>query len=197
MPLVVLDNQFQGSAGRPYAGNVIYLSTFSKTLAPGLRLGWVIAPVEVIEKLVLAKQGVDLHSSTFDQMVAYEVARKGFLDEHVRLIRDVYRERRNAMLSSLDKYLPGEVRWTRPQGGLFLWVTLPERLNAGSLLQQALEMKVAFVPGTNFYADGTGHNTMRLNFSYVRPELIVEGIKRLGHILEVALAKESFVSVPS
>jgi 2-aminoadipate transaminase len=190
LPLVVLDNQFQGNNGAPYAGNVIYLSTFSKTLAPGLRLGWVIAPVEVIEKLVMAKQGADLHTSTFDQMVAYEVAHGGFLDQHVRTIRRVYRERRDAMLSALEKYFPPEVRWTKPQGGLFLWVVLPEHLDADVVLNSALKEKVAFVPGNSFYADGSGNNTLRLNFSYVKPQGIEEGIRRLGNVLEKALGKE-------
>lgn len=187
LPLVVLDNQFQGNNGSPYTGNVIYLSTFSKILAPGLRLGWVVAPVEVIEKLVLGKQGADLHTSTFDEMVAYEVARGGFLDNHVRVIRSVYRERRDAMLESLEKYFPEEVCWTKPQGGLFLWVLLPERLDADSVLNNALKQKVAFVPGTSFYADGSGQNTMRLNFSYVKPEKIEEGIKKLGRVLKTSL----------
>lgn len=191
LPLVVLDNQFQKNGHAPYAGNVIYLSTFSKTLAPGLRLGWIIAPAEVIEKLVLAKQGADLHTSTFNQIVAYEVAKGGFLDQHVRHIRNVYRERRDAMLAALDKYFPKEVRWTKPQGGLFLWVVLPERLDCFKLLDEAIKEKVAFVPGCAFYADESGRNTMRLNFSYVRPEVIEEGIKRLGRVIEVALKKDA------
>lgn len=189
MPLVVLDNQFQKNGGRPYSGNVIYISTFSKTLAPGLRLGWIIAPVDVIERLVQAKQGADLHTSTFNQMVAYEVARHGFLDQHVRFIRSVYRERRDAMLAALKNYMPSGVKWTKPQGGLFLWVMLPDHLNADDLLQKALKEKVAFVPGTSFYADGSGHNTLRLNFSYVLPEQIEEGVKRLGHVLETVLER--------
>lgn len=194
LPLVVLDNQYQRNGGAPYSGNVIYLSTFSKTLAPGLRLGWIIAPVEVIEKLVLAKQGADLHTSTFNQMVAYEVARGGFLDTHVRYIRTVYRERRDAMLAALDKYFPSEVRWTKPQGGLFLWVILPKHMNTIELLKTALTEKVAFVPGTAFYADASGHNTLRLNFSYVAPAKIDEGIKRLGTVLKAVLEKEPALS---
>lgn len=191
LPLVVLDNKFQGNGGHPYSGNVIYLSTFSKTLAPGLRLGWIIAPIEVINKLVLAKQGLDLHTSTFNQILAYEVARKGFLDKHIKLIRKVYGARRNAMLSALEKYFPADVRWTKPEGGLFLWVTLPEHLNANEILQKALERKVAFVPGTSFYADGAGHNTMRLNFSYVAPPVIEEGIRRLGSLLKEVIVTHS------
>lgn len=191
LPLVVLDNKFQGNGGHPYSGNVIYLSTFSKTLAPGLRLGWIIAPIEVINKLVLAKQGLDLHTSTFNQILAYEVARHGFLDKHIKLIRKVYGARRNAMLSALEKYFPADVRWTKPEGGLFLWVTLPEHLNANEILQKALERKVAFVPGTSFYADGAGHNTMRLNFSYVAPPVIEEGIRRLGSLLKEVIVTHS------
>ncbi len=188
--LVVLDNEFQVHNGAPYSGNVIYLSTFSKTLAPGLRLGWIIAPVEVIKKLVQAKQGSDLHTSTFNQMVAYEVAHGGFLDKHVRFIRAVYRERRDAMLRALEKHFPDEVRWTHPRGGLFLWVIMPEHWNAAEILKEAVKEKVAFVPGTAFYADGSGHNTMRLNFSYVTPDKIEEGMKRLGRVLARALEQQ-------
>ncbi len=182
--LVVLDNQYQAHNGAPYSGNVIYMSTFSKTLAPGLRLGWVIAPKEVIQKLVQAKQGADLHTSSFTQMVAYEVARGGFLDKHVRHIREVYRERRDAMLDALKRYFPEEVRWTHPEGGLFLWVILPEHIDAAAVLQAAVKEGVAFVPGTAFYPDGLGKNTMRLNFSNATPEKIAEGIRRLGRVLE-------------
>lgn len=187
--LFVIDNEVQGHNGVPYSGNVIYLSTFSKTLAPGLRLGWVIAPVEVIKKLVQAKQGSDLHTSTFTQMVAYEVARGGFLDRHVRFIRQVYRERRDAMLHALERYFPEGIRWTHPQGGLFLWVILPEDLDASEILKEAIKEKVAFVPGAAFYADGSGRNTMRLNFSYMTPDKIEEGIKRLARVLERFVAR--------
>ena len=187
-PLIVIDKHRRMREG--YSGNVIYLSTFSKTLAPGLRLGWVIAPRRVIQKLVQAKQGADLHTSTFTQMVAYEVARGGFLDRHVREIREVYRERRDAMLAAMERYFPSGVHWTRPQGGLFLWVTLPEAIDAGKLLKAAVEEeKVAFVPGSAFYPDGSGHNTMRLNFSYSTPDVIEEGIRRLGRVLTRALER--------
>lgn len=196
-PLVVLDNQYQAHNGAPYSGNVIYLSTFSKTLAPGLRLGWVIAPKEIIQKLVQAKQGTDLHTSTFNQIVAYEVARGGFLDQHVRYIRAVYRERRDAMFRALERYFPEEVHWTRPQGGLFLWVVLPERLNAAHVLQQAIKERVAFVPGAAFHPDGTGQNTMRLNFSNATPEKIEEGIKRLGKVLKEILSSATLSPVRS
>ncbi|MCS6903007.1 MAG: PLP-dependent aminotransferase family protein [Candidatus Bipolaricaulota bacterium] len=195
--LVMLDNQYQAHNGASYSGNVIYLSTFSKTLAPGLRLGWVIAPKEIIQKLVQAKQGTDLHTSTFNQMVAYEVARGGFLDRHVRSIRAVYSERRDAMLRALERYFPPEVHWTRPQGGLFLWVVLPEHLDAAQVLQEAVKERVAFVPGRAFYPDGTGHNTMRLNFSNAAPEKIEEGIKRLGRVLKETLSSVALSPVKS
>jgi 2-aminoadipate transaminase len=182
--LVRLDAELHGCAsGEAFRGAVLYLGTFSKTLAPGLRLGWVVAPAEVIGKLVQLKQGADLHTSTFTQMLAYEVARGGFLDEHVRLIRSVYGERRDAMLRAMETHFPSTVQWTRPQGGLFLWVTLPPGLDSTALLKEALEQKVAFVPGTPFYPSGGGARTLRLNFSYCTPERIEEGIARLGAVL--------------
>lgn len=166
-----------------FHGNVIYLSTFSKTLAPGLRLGWIVAPEEVIQHCVMAKQGMDLHTSTFVQMVAYEVVQNDFLKEHVHHIRDVYRERRDVMLTALGHYFPPGITWTRPQGGLFLWVKLPESLDSIAILEKAIENKVAFVPGAAFYTGGGGHNTMRLNFSNAQPEQIKTGICRLGEVL--------------
>jgi 2-aminoadipate transaminase len=184
-PLVKVDASLHGCAKgeRAFRGAVLYLGTLSKTLAPGLRLGWIVGPEEVIRKLVQLKQGADLHTSTFGQMVAYEVARGGFLDRHVRVIRDVYRTRRDAMLRAMETHFPAGVGWTRPEGGLFLWVTLPEDCDSASLLQHALEEKVAFVPGTSFYPCGGGNATMRLNFSYCTPERIEEGIARLGGVL--------------
>jgi len=186
-PLVILDGRLHASEGAPYSGNVLYLSTFSKTLAPGLRLGWVVAPAEVIRRLVQAKQGADLHTSTLTQMVAYEVARGGFLDRHVRLIREVYRERRDAMLMALAKHFPAGVHWTAPHGGLFLWVTLPEPMDAAEILKAAIDERVAFVPGASFFPDGSGQNTFRLNFSNATPAKIDEGMRRLGGVLHRAL----------
>jgi len=176
-------------------GNVIYLSTFSKTLAPGLRLGWIVAPPEVISKLVQLKQGADLHTSTFTQFVAYEVARDGFLDEHVKLIRKVYRERRDEMLSALTDFFPAEATWTRPLGGLFLWVTLPEGMNSRQLFQAALEQNVAFVPGDSFYAhDGhEGSRHLRLNFSNATGDQIREGIRRLSVALKSQMTELQLV----
>ncbi|MFZ2097773.1 MAG: PLP-dependent aminotransferase family protein [Anaerolineales bacterium] len=181
--IVVLDGQMRENHGNCYHGNVIYISTFSKILAPGLRLAWMIAPPEVIHKLVQAKQGADLHTATFNQMAAYEVSRGGFLDRHIKLIRQVYRERRDNMLSSMEHYFPSDIHWTHPDGGLFLWTTLPANLDAEDLLRAALESKVAFVPGKPFHPHGSGYNTMRLNFSNAKPENITEGIHRLGDVI--------------
>ena len=130
--VAVLDGEVRPSQEKytSYSGNVIYLSTFSKILAPGLRLGWIIAPPEVIRKLVQAKQGADLHTATFNQVVAHEVGKGGFLDQHVKLIRKVYRERRDVMLDALEEFMPEGVKWTHPEGGLFLWATLPEYMDA-------------------------------------------------------------------
>jgi 2-aminoadipate transaminase len=181
--VVVLDSHYRDTSDRCYRGNVIYLSTFSKTLSPGIRLAWVVAPPEVIRKLVQAKQGADLHTATFNQVVAYEVARGGFLDKHIKLIRKVYGQRRDVMLGAMDAYFPPGVEWTHPHGGLFLWGTLPEDLSAAEVLKEAIEQKVAFVPGAPFFPTGGGHNTMRINFSNATPEKIQEGIARLGRVL--------------
>jgi 2-aminoadipate transaminase len=181
--VVVLDGEQRDNCDHCYRGNVIYLGTFSKILAPGLRLAWVIAPPEVIRKLVQAKQGADLHTATFNQMVAYQVGKHGFLDEHVKLIRQVYGQRRDVMLQAMQREFPQEVRWTHPQGGLFLWGTLPAHINAADVLQAAIQQKVAFVPGEPFFPLGGGHNTMRINFSNANPENIREGIRRLGQVL--------------
>ncbi|HEX2980710.1 MAG TPA: PLP-dependent aminotransferase family protein [Anaerolineaceae bacterium] len=182
-----LDSQYRGCNGHSYSGNVIYLSTFSKTLAPGIRLAWVIAPEEVISKLVQAKQGADLHTSTFNQIAAYEVGKGGFINEHVKVICKVYRERRDVMLDVLEETMPAGVQWTHPEGGLFLWVTTPEQLDTTQLLEKAIQQKVAFVPGTSFFPGGGGTNTMRLNFSYSKPELIQEGILRLANTIRESL----------
>jgi 2-aminoadipate transaminase len=195
-PLAVLDGRLPGREGLSYSGNVLYLSTFSKTLAPGLRLGWVVAPTEVIDRLVQAKQGADLHTSTLAQMIAFEVAREGFLDRHVRYIRTVYRERRDAMIAALQRYSPPGVHWTTPQGGLFLWVTLPEPMDATDILQAAIAEHVAFVPGSAFFADGSGRNTFRLNFSNASPARIKEGVRRLGTALGHALSPSVAVTEP-
>jgi len=190
--VVALDSEFRGPNGGHYSGNVIYLSTFSKLLAPGLRLAWVIAPPEVIRKLVMTKQAADLHTSSFNQYVAYEVAKGGFLDEHVKVIRAVYKERRDVMFEMMEEMFPAGVSWSKPQGGMFLWGTLPEGMDAADVLKRAIEKKVAFVPGAAFHPRGGGENTMRINFSYSSPAEIREGVTRLGTTLK-ELIKETAV----
>jgi 2-aminoadipate transaminase len=192
-PLVTLDRENLRRRDRGYSiGNVIYLSTFSKTLSPGLRLGWIVAPPEVIVKLVQLKQGADLHTSTFVQMVAHEVAKDDFLNEHIKVIRRVYGERRDVMLQALEEYFPPEVSWTRPLGGLFLWVTLPMGMDSHRLFESALKENVAFVPGDSFYSGNgfasEGLRHFRLNFSNAEPEKIREGIRRLSVAIKNQLA---------
>ena len=171
--------------------NAIYLSTFSKTLAPGLRLGWIVAPEQVIAKLVQAKQGADLHTGGLVQYLAYDICQRGLLRAYVRTIREVYRERRDVMLKAMEEHFPPEITWTRPQGGLFLWVRMPERIDAETLLEVALEEKVAFVPGHAFYPGGQeGRCCMRLNFSNAQPEKIKEGIRRLGRAIKREMGQQ-------
>ncbi len=191
--VVALDSQYRGDDGC-YTGNVIYLSTFSKLLAPGIRLAWVIAPEQVIQKLVQSKQAADLNTAAFNQMVAYEVSKEGFLDEHVKLIRSVYKERRDVMLEMMAEMFPPEVHWTQPLGGMFLWGVLPEEMDAAEALKVAIERRVAFVPGESFHPNGGGKNTMRLNFSYSNPETIREGITRLGRVLKELVAENQMAA---
>lgn len=188
--VVSLDSEFRGPNGGHYSGNVIYLSTFSKLLAPGLRLAWVIAPPEVIRRLVMAKQAADLHTASFNQYVAFEVAKGGFLDEHVKVIRATYKERRDVMIEMMEEMFPAGVTWRKPQGGMFLWGILPEDMDSAEVLKRAIAKKVAFVPGEAFHPTGGGRNTMRLNFSYTAPDAIREGIARLGTTLKESIAEK-------
>ena len=174
-PLAALDSERHGELRY-----VIYLSTLSKLLAPGLRVGWVAAPAPLIARMVQAKQGMDLHSSSLVQAVAYEACRDGLLDRHIPLIRSIYKTRRDAMRAALSAYMPPEVAWTMPAGGMFFWLTLPPERDATALLQHSLEHHVAFVPGATFYANGGGQNTMRLNFSHPTSEQISAGVQRLA-----------------
>ena len=182
-PVVVIDDEMRAKEVPIYSGNVIYTSTFSKILAPGLRLAWVVAPTEVIKKLVQAKQGCDLHTATFNQYIAYELANSPWMKTHIQLIRKVYKERRDTMIQALEANMPENVRWTHPKGGLFLWMTLPEGVDTSKIFSEAVAQKVAFVPGGPFHPLGGGKNTMRLNFSNSKPEMINEGIVRLANVI--------------
>jgi DNA-binding transcriptional MocR family regulator len=172
-----------GRAGGIDAGGVLYCGTFSKTIAPALRIGWIAAPRAVIDRLVLIKQASDLHTSTLDQMILHDVA-STIAPDHLARIRRTYRARRDAMLAALGEFFPAACRWTRPEGGMFVWVTLPAHLDAEELLRRSLaEAKVAFVPGRSFHADGTGGNTLRLNFSLNSESTIRDGIGRLATVV--------------
>ena len=189
-PLISLDMARypeNAEAGSYVKGNVVYLNTFSKTLAPGLRAAWAVCPPEIAEQFVMAKQGTDLHTNALAQTIAYEFMRRGWLPDQVRRIRDTYLERRNAMCDAIEEQFPQEVTCTRPEGGLFLWVTLPEGLDSTELLKEAAKRKVAFVPGAPFFVDGSGANTLRLSFASVPPDTIREGIRRLGAVIKARL----------
>lgn len=161
----------------------IYCGSFSKTLSPGLRMGWVVAAKPVISRLVLMKQAADLHSATINQMAVHQVAQACF-DTHIPTLRRIYGARRDAMLAALRDHMPDGVEWTRPEGGMFIWLTLPTEINGADLLARALEtVKVAFVPGNAFFPDDAGTNTIRLSFSNSDEETIREGVRRLGDAL--------------
>ncbi len=192
--LVLEDNpyreiRFEGSAPPPiYAldqgERTIYLSTFSKTLAPGLRIGWMVAREEITARFVTAKQAMDLCSPSFTQAVTAEMLARGVVSGRLERIAAVYRRKRDAMLRALTREMPKGVTWTRPEGGLFLWVRLPEGMDTEALLPEAVDReKVAYVIGSGFFADGGRKHTMRLNFSYPSEEEIDEGIRRLARLI--------------
>lgn len=169
------------------ACRTIYTGSFSKTLSPGLRVGWVVAAKPVIDQMVLIKQASDLHSPTINQMVVNHVARACF-DSHVAKIRTAYLARRDHMLRALETHMPDGVEWTRPEGGMFIWMTLPPHMNGADLLVDSIrDCRVAFVPGQAFFADGSGANTMRLNFTNADGDMIEMGIARLGQLIQSKL----------
>lgn len=161
---------------------VIHMGSFSKVLAPGLRLGYIVAPVEIARKFEQTKQATDLHTSTIAQRVVYEVVKDGFLDEHIPMIRTLYKNQAASMLAALDTHMPSGVTWNKPAGGMFLWVNLPEHLNSEVVLEQALAQNVAYVPGTPFYANEVNSHTLRLAFVTVPAAKIEEGVAKLGRI---------------
>lgn len=166
-------------------GRVVYLSTFSKTVAPGFRTGWAVAPGDIRSRLVIAKQAADLHTSSLDQLILERYLRDYDNAAHVEKVRAAYGARYACMDAALSASMPKGYRWTQPEGGMFLWVTGPKGLDTTELLRTALERKVAFVPGRDFFPDGTGKECLRLNFSASTPERIVEGVSRLADLCSV------------
>jgi 2-aminoadipate transaminase len=162
---------------------VVYLGTFSKILSPGIRVGWILAPPPVMEKLVLGKQATDLCTSTLTQYFVSEFFAAGRWREYIESLIDLYRTRRDAMLESLERHFPSEATWTKPEGGLFVWATLPDYIDTSDLLARALRENVAFVPGAAAFVDGRGRNSMRLNFSGSTEDEIREGIRRIGRVI--------------
>lgn len=176
IPLKVLDDR------------VIYLGTMSKIFAPGLRVGWMVAPADVLSRVNLVKQGADLCGSSLDQAVVRHYFTDTPWERTLQKFIKTYRVRRDAMLAALDEFFPPEARWTRPEGGFFVWVTLPEYVDTDSMLGAALEAGVTYVPGNSFFPDGvTGRNSMRINFSYESPENITEAIRRLAGVIDERL----------
>src|SRR3954471_21166475 len=163
---------------------VIYIGTFSKILSPGIRLGWAVTPPPVMEKVVLGKQAADLCTSTLTQYFLREYFREGNWRQYIESLVEIYRGRRDTMLAALAEHFPVAATWTEPQGGLFIWATLPAYIDTGDLLAKALRENVAFVPGAAAYVDGRGGSSMRLNFSASGPDEIREGIKRIGGVIE-------------
>ena len=170
-------------------GIVINLKTFSKILAPGTRIGWIMADPAIISKFVVAKQAMDLCTNVFTQMWLAEYMRTGKLSSVIDATKAKYREKRNIMVAALKRYMPkrDDIKWTEPEGGLFLWITMPSFIDTDKLLLKAIEKKVAFVAGSGFYIDEPEHNAMRMNFSYSNHEQIEEGVKRLGLVVEEAI----------
>jgi DNA-binding transcriptional MocR family regulator len=183
---------FSGEAPRPLRARrrdgILYVSTFSKTFAPGLRMGWVLAPHAVREKLVMASEAQILCPSAFTQAAVTTYLTTMPWREQLKTYREVYRERRDALLGALDDLMPAGTTWTRPNGGLFVWLTLPDGLDSKAMMPRAIAARVAYVPGTGFYADGSGGGNIRLNFSFPPPERIREGVRRLAGVMEQDIA---------
>lgn len=162
---------------------VVHLTTYSKTLAPSLRVGVLVGPAPLLSKLVQAKQATDLHTSTLNQRIAFELDRNGFIEKHILDLRSVYRQRRDAMVAAVRQYFPAHAKMIVPQGGMFLWVALEEGFDSVAALERCVPHKVAFVPGNNFHPYGGDSHTLRLNFSNTKPENIGEGIRRISQVL--------------
>jgi 2-aminoadipate transaminase len=183
---------FSGEAPRPLRARrragILYVSTFSKTFAPGLRVGWILAPHAVREKLVMASEANILCPSAFAQGAVTQYLSTMPWREQIKTYREIYRERRDALLDALRDLMPAGTTWTRPDGGLFVWASLPDGLDSKAMMPRAIAARVAYVPGTGFYADGTGRANLRLNFSFPPPDRIREGVRRLAGVMEQELA---------
>ena len=165
-------------------GRVIYMSTFSKILSPGLRVGWVVAHEDILRKLVIAKQSADVCTNVLGQRIAHEYIVRGHIDPQIERIKGIYSRKMDLMLSGMDEFMPEGVKWIRPEGGMFLWVDLPNWMDSGELLKSALKKRVAFVTGKAFFADPKdGTASMRLNFTHPSDSLITEGVRRLGSVV--------------
>lgn len=182
--LLTLDGEPQPALRAMDAERVIYLGSFSKTFAPGFRVGWVLAPSAVREKLVMAQESATLCPPVFSQFAIATYLNEFDWRGQIVDFRDMYRERRNALLRGLDEHMPAGAYWTRPKGGFFVWVTLPEGLDSQAMLPRAITERVAYVPGTGFYADGLGSRNMRLSFCFPTPERLLEGTRRLGAVIK-------------
>ncbi|MCG8410739.1 MAG: PLP-dependent aminotransferase family protein [Bacteroidales bacterium] len=169
------------------SGQVILLGTFSKIFVPGFRIGWVVANEKIVDKFVVAKQSTDLCTPTMNQKIAYKYIEKGYFDANLKTIIEQYHEKRDNMLSAFREFMPEGVTWTEPEGGLFLFLTLPQGMDAEDLFKKAIENDVAFVLGSVFHCDGSGKNTMRINFSYMSKERTTEGVKRLAKAIKEML----------
>ncbi len=178
-PLITMDED----------NRVVYLGTFSKILVPGLRIAWMVGSQEFIKKCTICKQSIDLCTNPFNQYIVAEFMSRGLLDPHIQKICEIYKEKMDIMLKAMDEFFPKEVQWTQPEGGLFTWVTCPEHVNTRELFETAIIEKVAYVIGGAFFPNGGGDNTMRVNFSHPTNEKISEGVRRLGNVLENAIAE--------
>lgn len=169
---------------KAYFKDGILLGSFSKIVAPALRIGWITAPKYIMEKLTIAKQAADLHTNSFSQRILYKYLMDNNIDKHIEKIIKVYKSQRDVMIDAILKYFPAGIKHTRPEGGMFLWVTLPDNINSMDLFNNAIKQNVAFVPGAPFYANGGGEHTMRLNFSNSAPDRMRDGIERLGNVIK-------------
>jgi 2-aminoadipate transaminase len=169
------------------AEKVIYLGTFSKVLSPGIRVGWIVGEGALIEKLELQKQSFDACTSTLSQLIAYDYMKNGFIDSYIKKMRPIYKEKRDTMLNALEKYMPDEILWTQPKGGLFVWITLPKSLNSETVFKAAVKHKVAFVTGDAFLPEDFSNNYIRLTYGNLPVTRIVQGIKILADVLKTML----------